>query len=83
MFLVACSPDLLICQDISDQTRHYAEIEVCQAALTREIDRHRARLTSRPNVMAKCGYILVEPHSNRFAAPAPLYSAQATAWLTR
>lgn len=58
MHLVACQPDLLICQDMSVNTKRWTSIETCRQDRTVEMFRVQQGLPDWAVVMARCRYLI-------------------------
>lgn len=58
MHLVACQPDLLICEDIFADTRRWHDIELCRQDRALEMARARAKLPEWAVVMSRCRYLI-------------------------
>ncbi|WP_306141003.1 hypothetical protein [Roseibium sp. MMSF_3412] len=58
MHLVACQPDLLICQDMSVKTKRWTSIETCRKDRDAEMFRVKQGLPDRAVVMSRCRYLI-------------------------
>ena len=58
MHLVACEPDLLICQDYSINAKRWPDMEACQMARDMEMSRLSKTLPTWAVVMSRCRYLL-------------------------
>lgn len=62
MHLVACQPDLLICQDMSVNTKRWRSIETCRQARSAEMVRVKQGLPDWAVVMSRCRYLIGRDH---------------------
>ena len=58
MHLVACQPDLLICEDISAVSARWSDIETCRRDQAAHIANARANLPDWAVVMSRCRYLI-------------------------
>ncbi|MEO0980147.1 MAG: hypothetical protein AAFY24_22990 [Pseudomonadota bacterium] len=58
MHLVACQPDLLICQDMSVNARRWTSIETCREDRSAEMVRVKQGLPEWAVVMSRCRYLI-------------------------
>ena len=58
MHLVACQPDLLICEDMSTATKRWHDIEPCRRDRIVEMARAKAALPDWAVVMSRCRYLI-------------------------
>ncbi|MES0880169.1 hypothetical protein [Roseibium sp. SCP14] len=58
MHLVACQPDLLICEDVSASAKRWADIETCRQDRETEIYRVKQGLPDWAVVMSRCRYLI-------------------------
>ncbi|MEM9633904.1 MAG: hypothetical protein AAGA50_21415 [Pseudomonadota bacterium] len=58
MHLVACQPDLLICEDVSANAKRWADIEACRQDREAEMYRVKQGLPDWAVVMSKCRYLI-------------------------
>ncbi len=58
MHLVACQPDLLICQDMSVDTKRWTSIETCRKDRPAEMFRVKQGLPEWAVVMSRCRYLI-------------------------
>lgn len=58
MHLVACQPDLLICEDMSAAAKRWHDIEDCRQDRGAEMARVREALPARAVVMSRCRYLI-------------------------
>jgi len=58
MHLVACQPDLLLCEDMSVASKRWADIETCRKDRTVEMARVSQTLPDRAVVMSRCRYLI-------------------------
>lgn len=62
MHLVACQPDLLICEDLSVNSSRWPDMETCQKDRTSEMDRVKGTLPKWAVVMSRCRYLIGRDH---------------------
>ncbi|CTQ52653.1 hypothetical protein LP7551_01173 [Roseibium album] len=62
MHLVACQPDLLICEDMSVNTKRWSDMEACQLDRNTEMTRIREVLPHTAVVMLRCRYLIGRDH---------------------
>ncbi|WP_029063722.1 hypothetical protein [Labrenzia sp. DG1229] len=67
MHLVACQPDLLVCQDMSVNTKRWSNIETCREDRDDEMFRLKQDLQEWAVVMSRCRYLI---GSDRRSTPA-------------
>lgn len=58
MHLVACQPDLLICEDVSTASKRWHDIELCRRDSAAEMARAKAALPEWAVVMSRCRYLI-------------------------
>lgn len=58
MHLVACQPDLLICEDMSINAKRWADIETCRQDRALEMARLKQDLPDWAVVMSRCRYLI-------------------------
>ena len=58
MHLVACQPDLLICEDMSVSGKRWADMETCRQDRDTEMVRARQGLPDEVVVMSRCRYLI-------------------------
>lgn len=58
LHLVACQPDLLICRDLSPDSKRWADMDLCQKDRPAEMERVRQGLPVWAVVMARCRYLI-------------------------
>ncbi|MBN9669110.1 hypothetical protein [Roseibium aggregatum] len=58
MHLVACQPDLLICRDMSVDSKRWADVEMCRRDRNSEMERVKRGLPDWAVVMARCRYLI-------------------------
>ncbi|MBO6510696.1 MAG: hypothetical protein JJ866_01665 [Roseibium sp.] len=58
MHLVACQPDLLICQDMSVNAKRWADMDTCRKDRDAEMRRTRDMLPEHLVVMSRCRYLI-------------------------
>ena len=58
MHLVACQPDLLICEDMSVNAKRWADIETCRQDRNAEMYRVKQGLPAWAVVMSRCRYLI-------------------------
>jgi hypothetical protein len=58
MHLVACQPDLLICQDLSVDAKRWADMETCRKDREIEMFRLKQGLPEWAVVMSRCRYLI-------------------------
>ncbi|MHA7774249.1 hypothetical protein [Roseibium sp. M-1] len=58
MHLVACQPDLLLCEDLSVETKRWADIETCREDRPVEMARISETLPDWAVVMSRCRYLI-------------------------
>ncbi|WP_305989260.1 hypothetical protein [Roseibium sp. MMSF_3544] len=58
MHLVACQPDLLICEDMSVNAKRWADIETCRQDRALEMARLKQDLPNWAVVMSRCRYLI-------------------------
>lgn len=58
MHLVACQPDLLICQDMSVTAKRWTSIETCRKDRSAEMVRVKQGLPEWAVVMSRCRYLI-------------------------
>jgi len=58
MHLVACQPDLLICEDVSTVSKRWHDIEICRQDRAAEMARTRKTLAAWAVVMSRCRYLI-------------------------
>ncbi|WP_420411960.1 hypothetical protein [Roseibium sp.] len=56
LHLVACQPDLLICQDLSASKEQWHDMGDCEAARETEMQQAKALLPEDAVVMSRCRY---------------------------
>jgi hypothetical protein len=57
--VMACSSDLLICDDLSDP-RGFRDMAACQVARAEVLDHSNTRNSARSQIFARCRYVLVD-----------------------
>nr|WP_319386050.1 hypothetical protein [uncultured Roseibium sp.] len=62
MHLVACQPDLLICEDFSMSAKRWADMETCRRDRDAEMVRVRKGLPDEAVVMSRCRYLIGRDH---------------------
>jgi hypothetical protein len=62
MHLVACQPDLLICEDMSVNVKRWPDMEACQLDRNTEMTRIREVLPHWAVVMSRCRYLIGQDH---------------------
>ncbi|MET1413973.1 hypothetical protein ABVF61_17005 [Roseibium sp. HPY-6] len=67
MHLVACQPDLLICKDMSVNSKRWTDVETCRQDRDAEIFRVKQTLPETVVVMSRCRYLIGK---DRRTAPA-------------
>jgi len=58
MHLVACQPDLLICEDMSVNAKRWADIETCRQDRALEMAGLKQDLPDWAVVMSRCRYLI-------------------------
>ncbi|WP_298813922.1 hypothetical protein [uncultured Roseibium sp.] len=58
MHLVACEPDLLICQDVSMDAKRWQDMGTCQNDRDHEMQKARGKLPEWAVVMSRCRYLI-------------------------
>lgn len=58
MHLVACQPDLLICEDMSVSAKRWPDMETCRQDRDTEMVRARQGLPDEVVVMSRCRYLI-------------------------
>lgn len=58
MHLVACEPELLICQDVSVETKRWQDMETCQNDRGHEMQKAQEILPEWAVVMSRCRYLI-------------------------
>ena len=58
LHLVACQPNLLICEDVPASREYWADMDACQMAREPEVDRARHSLPDQTIVMSRCRYMI-------------------------
>ncbi|WP_422019310.1 hypothetical protein [Roseibium sp.] len=58
LHLVACQPNLLICEDVSATREYWENMDACQMAREPEMDRARDDLPDEIVVMSRCRYTI-------------------------
>lgn len=58
LHLVACQPNLLICEDLSASREYWEDMDACQIAREPEMDRARDNLPDETVVMSRCRYTI-------------------------
>ncbi|MCV0429440.1 MAG: hypothetical protein K5905_28690 [Roseibium sp.] len=58
MHLVACQPDLLICEDMSVNAKRWSDIETCRQDRDAEMYRLKLDLPDWAIVMSRCRYLI-------------------------
>lgn len=62
MHLVACQPDLLICQDMSVNSKRWTDVETCRQDRDAEMYRVKQALPDPVVVMSRCRYLIGKDH---------------------
>lgn len=58
MHIVACQPDLLVCEDISAVSARWSDIEMCREDQASHIARAKTKLPEWAVVMSRCRYLI-------------------------
>jgi hypothetical protein len=58
LHLVACQPDLLICQDVSASKERWQDMGDCEAAREKEMQLAKKSLPEEAVVMSRCRYMI-------------------------
>lgn len=64
LVVMACAGDLLSCDDLSNQVA-FGDMDACQKAREKILARQVTELAVRPQVFARCQYVLVETASTK------------------
>lgn len=62
MHLVACQPDLLICDDMSVSSKRWTDMETCRQDQSTERVRVKQGLPDGTVVMSRCRYLIGRDH---------------------
>jgi hypothetical protein len=62
MHLLACQPDLLMCEDMSVNAKRWSDMEACQLDRNTEMTRIREVLPHWAVVMSHCRYLIGRDH---------------------
>lgn len=58
LHLVACQPDLLVCQDLTASQVHWQDMETCEAGRADQMLKARNQLPEWAVVMSRCRYMI-------------------------
>ncbi|OJJ13183.1 hypothetical protein BKI51_03805 [Alphaproteobacteria bacterium AO1-B] len=58
LHLVACQPNLLVCEDLSASREYWEDMDACQMAREPEMDRARDDLPDETVVMSRCRHTI-------------------------
>jgi hypothetical protein len=64
-FVVSCSHQLLICEDINTRSQSFKDMDECRTSLVQLVSEHQRQEGPMQTVLGRCHYLLDKAHEPR------------------